>query len=710
MAEWLSSLRHRLRALVHRRQLEQDLADEVRFHLAMREEQLRASGAPDARAGARRRFGSVTRVRDDLRDAWAVAPSLSSLLRDLRYAARLLRGSITFTSVVVLTLGLGIGANTAFFSVVNAVLIRPLGYADADRLVSMQEGFPQAGIDRLPFSALDFDDLRRDQQSFEAVAAYRTIPFEVSGGDVPERITGAKVSLELFGTLGVGPMAGRAFAAADDWPGANVVVLSWGLWQRRYARNPGILGQSIQLDRQPYTVIGIMPAGFVFPRRGPRFNGEPADVWVPLVFTDRERAERGMMHNNGVVARLRKGVSMQVARAELDVLGRRIEANYPSAVRDAGFSPRLFAQSLREEISGRFETPLLALLAAVGLVLLVACANVANLILSRVSTRTREFAVRTALGARHAQLVQLLLCESLLLSAAGGIVGIAIAYWGIKAAPAVLTRMIPGLEDVAIDYRVLLFTGATCLATAIIFALVPVPTLDRRNPVDSLREDPSRASTGFSQLRLQRGLVVLTVSLACVLLVGAGLFIRSFATLVATDIGFQPARVLTASMTLPRTFYTTAASVRTFHESLSRSLEAVPGVRKVALATDLPLTSYDIRAFTAEGADATAGAGPTTNLTWVEGPYFETLGMTLKQGQILRRRRTCTESAGRGGQREAGHAGLAGSGSGREAAEVGRRRQPGSLADRRRRDSQCRRWACRRRAGGPCVRAVPAAP
>ena len=293
MAEWLISLRHRLRALLRRRQLEQDLDDEVTFHLAMREEQLRASGAPDARTGARRRFGSVTRIREDLREAWAFAPSLASLLRDFRYAARQLRRSVAFTSVVVLTLGLGIGANTAFFSVVNAVLIRPLGYADADRLVSLQEGFPQARIDRLPFSPLDFEDLRRDQQSFEAVAAYRTVPFELSGGDLPERIAGAKVSAELFATLGVGTMAGRTFSTADDRPGVNVVVLSWGLWQRRYAGNPGIVGQSIQLDRQPYTVIGIMPAGFVFPRRGPRFNGEPADVWVPIAFTDRDRLERG---------------------------------------------------------------------------------------------------------------------------------------------------------------------------------------------------------------------------------------------------------------------------------------------------------------------------------------------------------------------------------------------------------------------------------
>ena len=235
----------------------------------------------------------------------------------------------------------------------------------------------------------------------------------------------------------------------------------------------------------------------MFPRRGPQFNGEPADVWVPIAFTDRDRLERGSMHNNSVIARLKPGVSFQAVQAELDVLAERIAANYPSALRNAGFSLRLFPQPLREEISGRFEAPLLMLLAAVGLVLLVACANVANLILSRVAARTREFAVRTALGARHAQLVQLLLCEALLLSLAGGVAGIAIAYWAVKAAPAVLTRSIPGLHDLSIDFRVLAFTGAMCLATAVIFALVPLPTLDRRNPVDSLREDPSRTTSGI---------------------------------------------------------------------------------------------------------------------------------------------------------------------------------------------------------------------
>jgi predicted permease len=631
VAEWLSSLRLRLRALLRRGQLEQDLQDEVAFHLAMREAQLRRTGARDAGVAARRRFGSVTRIREELHEIWTFAPSISGLFRDFRYAARTLRRSPGFAAVVILTIGLGIGANTALFSVVNAVLIRPLGYADSDRLTSVLEGFPHARIDRLPFSALDFEDFRNSQQSFESVAAYRDGPFELSDSVLPERIVGVKVSAELFRTLGVGPVVGRAFSTADDRPGGNVAILSWGLWQRRYG-TPAIVGQSIHLDRQPYTVVGIMPPGFVFPPRGVPFGGEPADVWVPIAFTDRDRPERGSMHNDNVIARLKTGVSLQAAQAELDVLAKRIAAKYPATVVNAGFSPALFAEPLRKQISGRFETPLLMLLTAVGLVLLVACANVANLILSRAAGRSREFAVRTALGARQAQLVHLFLGETLLLSAAGGLVGLTIAYLAIKAAPAVVTRMVPGLDDLTIDLRVLAFTALMCLGTAMVFALLPLVTLDRRHPGDSLKEE-SRTTSGFAKLRLQRAFVVLTVSLACVLLVGAGMFIRSFARLVATDVGFRPAHVLTASLALPRAFYTTGASVRLFHQSLSRHLSALPGVRSVAIATDLPLTTYEHRAFTPEGM--AEGAAPTTSLTWVHGPYFETLGIALERGRFF---------------------------------------------------------------------------
>ena len=450
---------------------------------------------------------------------------------------------------------------------------------------------------------------------------------------MPERIFGAKASADLFNVLGVTPGIGRTFTTEEDRPGANVAVLSWGLWQRRYGGSP-MIGQTISLDRIAHTVIGIMPDGFTFPRRGLAFNGEPADVWVPIAFTPRERVERGNMHMNNVVARLRPGVPLETARADLDLVSKRIAANYPASLTSAGFDPFVLAQPLREEISGRLEKPLMVLMAAVGLVLLVACANVANLFLSRLAGRGREFAVRTALGARRAQVVQLLLAEALLLSFAGGALGIAIAYWAVHAAPAVLTRTVPGLQDLVIDWRVLAFTAAISTATAMIFGLLPLPLLDRRDPVDSLRDDPSRTSGG-GKVRVQRALVVLTVSLACVLLAGAGLFIRSFVSLITTDLGFRPGHVLTASMTLPRTFYASATSVRTFQDSLLNRLTALPGVRGVSVSTDLPLGYSDTRVFTPEGRTIAEGARTATNLSWVNGAYFETLGMTLKRGRFF---------------------------------------------------------------------------
>jgi putative ABC transport system permease protein len=560
---------------------------------------------------------------------------MSSLLQDFRYSLRMFGRSRGFALVVVLTLGLGIGANTAFFSVVNAALIRPLGYANEERLVMLHEGFPRSRVERFPFSALDFEDLRSYNQSFESVAAYRITPVEISGAGVPERVDGAKVSANLFEVLGVRPAVGRTFRAEEDRPGINVAILSWGLWQRRFAGNPAAIGQTLQLDRQSFTVVGVMPATFAFPRRGSQFNSVPADIWMPIAFTDRDKSARGQNHSNSVVARLKDDVPYEAARAELEVLSARIGANYPPMMRTSGFDLQLSSQPLREAISGRLETPLLLLLAAVGLVLLMACANVANLILSRMAGRAREFAVRTALGCGRSRLVQLLLTEATLLCGAGGLVAIVIASWAIDAAPAVIARAIPGVEDVTLDWRVLTVTGVLAIATAIAFTLVPLVTLDSRRPGDSLHEGSARTTGSVRKLRLQRAFVVSTVALAFVLLVGAGLFMRSFSALVSSDLGFTSAQVLTTSMTLPRTFYTTGSSIRTFHESFLRNLSALPGVRSVGLTTDLPLTRYEFRTFTPENVEVPDDLRPTTNLSWVHGPYFETLGMTLRAGRFF---------------------------------------------------------------------------
>ena len=339
------------------------------------------------------------------------------------------------------------------------------------------------------------------------------------------------------------------------------------------------------------------------------------------------------MHANSVVARLKPGVSMATVSAEFDVLAERIAAAYPPVVRDAGFSPALHAQPFRESISGRLEAPLLMLLAAVGMVLLVACANVANLILSRVATRTREFAVRTALGASHARLIQLLLSEAILLSAAGGVLGVAIATrQSRRRRRSSSDRTRPSRSHARHSragvhgrrrprHRRHLCAGAAAGAR---------PSHAGRRA----RDEPARTTGAPRKLRIQQSFVVLTVTLAWYLLVGAGLFIRSFATLIGTDVGFRPAQVLAVSTTLPRTFYATAASVRAFHASLSRTLAALPGVRSVSLATDLPLASYDQRAFSIEGALPNSPQ-PATHLSWVEGPSFETLGMTLERGRFF---------------------------------------------------------------------------
>ena len=489
--------------------------------------------------------------------------------------------------------------------------------------------------ENVPFSPPDFLDVERDQQSFEDVAAYVNLSFELSGRSEPIRIDGAKVSAGLFSLLGIRPLLGRDFRPEEDRPGMAVAVLSWGLWQSRYGGDRSILGQTVTLDRRPYTVIGVMPAGFEFPRRGPQSNNTPASVWVPMAFTDGQRQERGNGFMHGVIARLKRGVSIDEARAELDVLARRINANYPPSLQQAGFAIGLSAAPLRDEIVGRMQRPMLLFLGAVGLVLLVTCANVATLVLSRAASRTREIAVRTALGASRARLVQLLLAEAAVLSIAGGLVALVASWFIVGTVPTAVTDAIPAGQEFSIDVRVLAFTAGIVIATSLVFAVIPLGTVDRAHAGPSLQEETSRSTPGLRRHRMQAGLVVSTVMLACVLLVTAGLFIRSFSALMATDAGFNPDRVLTASLTLPRAGYGTAASVRSFRHALFTRASALPGVRSAALVTDLPLERYETRALSAEGVELAGGAPSSTNLSWVYGPYFQTLGIRLKSGRVF---------------------------------------------------------------------------
>jgi predicted permease len=582
---------------------------------------------PSTRAHARqvRRRQRLLRYRGE--------SSMGSLVFDLRHAARTLFKSPVFAVVTVLTLALGIGANSAIFSLVNAALLRPLGYQDPDRLIFIHEAIPQANLPKLPGSAPDIMDIRQYQRSFSRVAAFAENTMELSGRGEPERLTVIRMEHEMFPLLGVDPMLGRTFTTDEDAPGRDVTVLSYRLWQRMFDGRPDAIGTAIRLDRRPFTIVGVMPASFEFPRRGPQFNSTPGDLWIPMAWTNEQKRARGSMFNNSVLARLKPGVSFEQATAELRTLGPRVRENYPPILRNSAYQLEMMASRMRDEISGQVRTPLLVLFAAVGLVLLVACANVANLILSRAASRQRELNVRLALGAPRARLLQLLLAESLLLALSGGLLGLVAARGVLSLVPAVLSTSLPGVQDVALDGRVVAFTLIVSMLTAILFGLVPMFTSDR-DVSAALHEGSGRTAGGSRGHRLQQALVTVTVGLAVVLLVGAGLLVRSFAALVETDPGFRPDRVVTMSVALPIDAYDSGQAVSAFVRGVHERLRLVPGVQNTSISTDVPLESNERRAMSPESATL-AGPPPSVTMTWTYGDYFGTLGVPIVRGRAF---------------------------------------------------------------------------
>ena len=563
----------------------------------------------------------------------ALAPAketvMTSLWFDIRHAVRALAKAPVFTAITIVTLALGIGANSATFSLVNAALLRPLEFRDPERLMLVFEGIPQADLPKIPAAPADILDLQRYQRSFEAVVPYQSGSMELSTGSTPTRIEVTRGGAGLFGLLGVEPMIGRTFTAAEDTPGHDVVVLSYSLWQRVFQGQPDILGRPLRLDRRPFTIVGIMPASFEFPRRGPLFNSTPADVWVPRAFTTEETSARGMFFNNSVLARLAPGVTKTQAQSEMKAMGRRIRENYPSQLQSIQLD--LTVEPLTDEISGQVRVPLLVLFGAVALVLMVACANVANLVLSRAAVRQRELGVRQALGARRLRLAQLLLAEALLLSAAGGVLGLGLAHALLRAVPTTVAESLPGLQHASLDLRLVLFTTVTAVGTALIFGLLPLYVSDR-DVAGRLHEGSGRTAGGGRAERVQRVLVSATVSLAFVLLVAAGLLVRSFNELVATEPGFAPHRVLSLSLDLPREGYPTGQSVATLARTAFERSQSVPGVQAATVSTDLPLESNERRALTPEMRVPIKGL-PAVAVTWVYGDYFRTLGIPVHRGR-----------------------------------------------------------------------------
>ncbi|HVS15880.1 MAG TPA: ABC transporter permease [Thermoanaerobaculia bacterium] len=559
---------------------------------------------------------------------------MRSLLFDLRHALRALRRAPVFSLVTVTILALGIGANTAIFTLVQAVLLRPLPFADPHRLVLLHESLPAMDFPIFPFSAPDYLDLERQQTVFSDLGIFGVRAVELSGVDNPETIDAATLTASVFSTLGVEPALGRVWTAEEDAPGHNLAVLDYRFWQERFAGSPDVLGRTVRIDRDPHTVVGVMPASFAFPPRGLVVNGRPADVFLPTAWQPFQLENRGMMHNLSVVARLGEGVGIEQARAGVEPVARRIQEQYTRMGMSGDAELGIEVAPFEEAVVGDVRAPLLLLLGAVGLVLLVVVANVANLTLSRAAARQPELAVRAAIGAGRGRLVQSLLLESLVLSGLGAILGIGLAHLGVRAALRLLPAALPFSERVGLDLPVLLFTLALTVLTAGLCGAAPLLASGTRRLEALLQSAVGRSAVSPARQRVQRALVVTTVALALVLLVGAGLLGRSFSRLVGTEAGFDADRVLTMALTLPPDAYPDADGVRSFVRTLRERIATLPGARQAALVTALPLTSGERRAYFPEGTDPSAVRSSVT-VTWVDGPFFAALGIPLEAGRLL---------------------------------------------------------------------------
>ncbi len=550
---------------------------------------------------------------------------------------RLLARSPGFTAVAVAVLALGIGATTAIFSVVDTVLFRPLPYRDPERLVLVQEGLPKLGPDArgIPLPAPDVIDFRQQNQVFSAVAAYRTRQFDLSGAGEPERVIGVRVTASLFPLLGVPPARGRTFTEEEDQPGRLVVVLSDGLWRRRFGADAGVIGRTVRLNALPHTVIGVMPRGFEFPQRGPRFHSEPADLWVPMAFTPEELRSRGDNFSYCALARLKPGVNLTQANSDVQAIAGRIQELYPPLARKE-FTIEASAVPYRSQVVSGVRTLLLALLGAVGFVLLIGCANVANLLLARAAARQRELSVRVALGAGRGRLVSQLLTESVVLALAGGLLGVLLAFWGSRLLVAAIPGNIPRAQEVAVDPRVLVFALALSVACGVIFGTIPALAALRANVSEALKEGGRSPSTSAGRGRLRGALVVSQVALALVLLIGAGLLVRSFLRVLQTNPGFRPQHVLTMAVSLPGSRYARPEQTQAFFRRLLERLATLPGVVSTGAATALPLEPDSTRVITAEGQpDPPAGKFPILSHAAVRGDYFQAMGIPLKRGRLF---------------------------------------------------------------------------
>jgi putative ABC transport system permease protein len=552
---------------------------------------------------------------------------MNTIGQDLRYALRRLRQSPGFSAIIVLTLALGIGANTAIFSVVNAILLRPLPYHEPDRLITIEHLYPSLDGLEAPVSAQGFRAYRDRARSFEAVSVETGWGPNLTGTGEPERLTGARVSGDYFRTFGVNAARGRTLLPEEDVPGKNrVVVLSDGLWRRLFGSRPDIVGSVVQLNGEPYQIVGVMPPGFR------SYWNRRVELWTPVALTEEQ-------FNSGneflsLSARLKSGVSTAAAASEMRAFAQQIKRDRPDAYPE---NWTLKVTTLNEQATGDIRTPLLVLLGAVGFVLLIACANVANLLLARAAGRTREIAVRTALGARRSRVLQQLITESLTLGLAGGTAGLLLAFWGVRIIAGLDPRNVPFATDVRIDGTVLLFTLGVAVLTGLIFGAVPALQASRTDVQDTLRSETRGTTTGRSTHLIRSALVVTEVALALMLLVGSGLLIKSFARLAAVNPGFDGSNLLTFGITLPRVKYPTDTARVVFYDRLLAELKTVPGVTSVGATTVMPFGGgWSTAGFDIEGYQVPEGTpGPWGDIRFASPEFAATLKVPLIRGRFL---------------------------------------------------------------------------
>jgi predicted permease len=627
----LSPWRRYLRFL--RPDVRADVDDELRFHLESATHDLRDEGLStgEARREAARRFGDVPTIREACvtidqrrqrraeRSAW-----LADLAQDARLAVRTLRKSPAFALMATACLALGIGVTTTIFSAVHAILIRPLPYPEADRLVVIYSAIPRKNMHGSNISWPDYLSWREQNRTFDALGMYTWGSNTISGDGESERVESALVTANLFPLLGVRPALGRGFTSAEETPGNDrVILLGDGLWRRRFGGARDIIGRAIRVDGAPYTVIGVMPPGFAFPDRG--------QAWVPLAPAEwmRGRSNRGLA---GAIARLRPGVTLEDARADLAVISRRLQREYP----EDNFEWEAEAIPLRQDLVGDLRQPLLVFQGAVALVLLIACANVANLMLARGAARQREVAVRVALGAGRRRIVRQMLTESVVLALAGGALGALLSLGGVRLLRLLFPDDVPFYIALGVDGTALAFAAGVSILTGLLFGVAPALRAARVAPGGALREG-SRGEAGGGRRagRLRSSLVVAEVALSLVLLVGASLLVRSYQALSGTELGFDPHGVLAARISLPESRYPTSEPVRTFYSNLYARLAALPGVTRVGSAQGIPFSGWNVQAwFSIEGRPARRqGDELDVHYQRVSPGYFAAIGVPIVRGR-----------------------------------------------------------------------------